>query len=256
MVSFETTNRELKALILPINTLVKECRLNFQDWGVSVRAVNPTNTAMISIDYPKEIFKEYRIDSNLQTVGLEFATLNRKIKYNEPKEILVITTTSATNAIGVEESFTIRSDGFSDKINLIDPASIRKEPKIPELKMTSEFTIATKRFLKILNKSKNSGNKKKNSYSESYIHFKTQDGKFLTETTRGDIHPTLSETSIESQGSANGYYDADELLKITKIIKSKNITIEMGVDYPIKIKFDVLEKGKAEFMLAPRVESE
>lgn len=263
MVYFKTTNRDLKSLMLPINTLVKECRLNFTSEGINCRAVNPTNTAMIVVDYPKEIFKEYSIaDTQIPTIkrnttmGLEFESLNRKIKYNEPKAILDISTVTATNAIGVETSMMIKSDGFSDKINLIDPSSIRKEPKIPELKLNAVFTIPTKRFLKILNKSKYRGNKNKNSYSTSYIKFATQNGKFITETFKDDIHPTTSETVIETQESAKGYFDADELLKITKIIKSKDISIEMGVDYPIKIKFDILEKGKAEFMLAPRVESE
>jgi len=261
MISFKTTNRELKSLMLPINILVKECKLNFTPDGINCKVVNPANTAMIAVDYPKELFKEYTISDGHTTarptmVGLEFESLNRKIKYNEPKAILYIFTTTATNAIGVETSMTINSDGFSDKIDLIDPASIRKEPKISELKLNAKFTISTKRFLKILNKSRYGGNKKKNSYSSSYIKFSTQDGKFLTETYKEYIHPTTSETIIDSQYSSMGLFDADELLKITKIIKSKEITIEMGVDNPIKIGFDVLEKGKAEFLLAPRIESE
>lgn len=244
------TTKKLKELIAPIYMVADECVLNVNESGISAKVVDRGNVEMIKVDYPAEMFETFEIEAPTK-IGLEIAPFLRKIKYNEPKAIIDISTSNTSSPIGIESTMLLDCDGFQDKICLIDPQSIRKEPKIPEMNLTSKMTIPLNRMIKILNKSNYSKGKKEH----TYIIFEIRDGKFITETT--ELHLTKSITELPSiTGEAKSLYAADNLLKLCKSIKSKTIDIKLGKDYPIIIKFDVADKGKAEFLVAPRVESQ
>jgi proliferating cell nuclear antigen len=243
------TTKKLKELIAPIYMVADECVLNVNESGISAKVVYHVNIEMIKVEYPAEMFEVFEVE-NPTKIGLEIALLNRKIRFNEPKAIIEMTTSNTSSPIGIESTMLLDCDGFQDKLCLIDPQSIRKEPKIPEMNLTGKMTIPRTRMIKILNKSNYSKGKKEC----TYIIFEIKDGKFITETT--ELHPTKSITELPSiTGEAKSLYAADNLLELCKSIKSKTIDIELGKDYPIIIKFDVAETGKAEFLLAPRVES-
>lgn len=244
MINLKTTTRRLRELITPIHVLVDECKLNFTKEGISTKVVDPSNISLISVDYPSELFDSYISDTT--TIGLDLVELKNILKYNEPKSILDISSKNTTSEMGVESSLFIDSDGFRDEICLLDPKNFRKDPLVPNNYTSGNVSLQTKRFLKILNKSRFN-------LKDKYIDIRIEDEKFITNSDN-DINKTTSETTPQIiSGNGKGLYSIDELLKITKVIKSKTIDIEMGIDRPIKIKFDVSEKGKAEYILAPRI---
>lgn len=242
------TNK-LKELIAPIHRVADECILNVSESGISTNVVDSYNVEMIKANYPAEMFETFDVKAPTK-IGLETITLLRKIRYNEPKSIVNISTSTVSSVIGMETTMLLDCDGFQDTIHLVDVQTIRKEPRTPVMNLPGKMTIPLERMVKILNKSTYSKGKKEH----TYIIFEIKDGKFITETT--ELHPTKSITELLSiAGEGKSLYAADNLLDFCKSIKSKTIDIELGKDYPLVVKFDVLDKGKAEFMLAPRVET-
>ena len=60
---------------------------------------------------------------------------------------------------------------------------------------------------------------------------------------------------IETQQAIKGRYPLEYLRKMAKAAKLSNqMTLEFGTDYPMRLAFQIIDKMKLSFILAPRVE--
>ncbi|KKM81861.1 hypothetical protein LCGC14_1325480, partial [marine sediment metagenome] len=95
------------------------------------------------------------------------------------------------------------------------------------------------------------------------LNINANEGKGLIFSSSGQIgemeYDLNEEDLIESelQGSSSGAYSLTFLKAILKIASiTEKLEIALKTDHPLKMNFDLLEGGKLNYFLAPRVEEE
>lgn len=143
--------------------------------------------------------------------------------------------------------------GLSYTMSLLDPSSIRKEPKVPALDLPGRIVIRgedLKRAVKAAEK------------VSDYMSMGIMGDTFFMEADGDTDNVRLEMTKDQlieiKPGDAKSLFSLDYLSDMSKILgKASEITIDIGKDYPLKIRFKIAEgHGDVSYMLAPRVESE
>ncbi|MDD5453959.1 MAG: DNA polymerase sliding clamp [Candidatus Ratteibacteria bacterium] len=239
--------KRLKEAIIGLKTMVDEARFTFSPERITVRAVEPANVAMVSMSLSKEAFEEYSATDMLLAIDL-----TKQIGYLEMAEDEDIITLELDEK---EHKLKMTFRGLTYTMSLIDPETIRKEPKIPALSLPVELMIGGADF--------KFGMKAVDKIAE-YVSFEvdTTGTKFIF-SAKGDTDDVIYEVpsdrlKIIQASKAKSLFAIEYLIKIQKLVEKKSdLTIILGRDYPVKIGFPISEgHGIIEFMIAPRVEEE
>lgn len=266
MIHIKSKGEILKKIFKPITAVDKEFRLHITPNGLTTAVVNPSNTAMLKLDIPSIIFDTFEVDADT-IIGLELWRWQQKLQYTKNSDVVNIHIQMDKSAISDDLKYGTMviddGDGFQDTLSIVDPESMRKEPKISSLTKTAFVTLSVARLNKILKKSyvrEPTQKGKRRSFTTSAIGFEVVDGVFNTTsenyTSKCNTRTTSETPLCGVRGEGKALYSLDELLYILKEIKNKFVEIEFAKDYPLTMKFSHLENCLAEWMLAPRVESE
>ncbi len=236
---------KLKDVIESISTLVDEAKFKLTADGLSVRAVDPANVAMVSLDLSKEAFDSFEATEG--ELGIDLTKLNGIMEMADKGDNIELDLDETAHKL------VLRMRGLSYTMSLLDPSSIRKEPKVPALDLPSHIIIRgedLKRAVKAAEK------------VSDYMSMGVSGEIFFMEA-EGDtdnvrVEMTKDQLIDFNPGEAKSLYSLDYLTDISKIAgKASEVTIDLGKDYPLKIRFKICEgHGEVSYMLAPRVESE
>ncbi len=236
---------KLKDTIESISTLVDEAKFRFTTDGLSVRAVDPANVAMVSLDLSKEAFDSFEATEG--ELGIDLTKMNGIMEMADKSDNIEIDLDEAAHKL------VIRMRGLSYTMSLLDPSSIRKEPKVPTLDLPTHIIVRgedLKRAVKAAEK------------VSDYMSMGVSGEIFFMEA-EGDtdnvrVEMTKDQLIDFKPGEAKSLFSLDYLTDISKIAgKAGEVTIDLGKDYPLKIRFKISEgHGEVSYMLAPRVESE
>ena len=237
------TTKKLKESLTLLNTQSDECIFNINKSGIDIKLVNAANVSMIDCSYSKKEFESFNVKQPVK-LGIDIKPILKAIKFNSPSTVIEIETESLENGLGTESKLHLIHDGFKDTIQLPDIASVRKEPKIPNIDFTGCVTIDRKRLIKILNK----GN--------DYIIFEIVKGLFKTESENVPNNSHSETITDTAKGNARSLYMIEYILDVLKSTKSKEIEIATKTNYPCKLTFGIGEQSTISYLQAPRVESE
>ena len=236
---------KLKDAIESVSTLVDEAKLKLSPDGFSVRAVDPANVAMVSLDLAGDAFDSFEATDG--ELGINLTKLNGIMEMADKSDNIEIDLDEAAHKL------VIRMRGLSYTMSLLDPSSIRKEPKVPTLDLPTHIIIRgedLKRAVKAAEK------------VSDYMSMGVNGDIFFMEA-EGDtdnvrVEMTRDQLIDFKPGDAKSLFSLDYLTDISKIAgKAGEVTIDLGKDYPLKIRFKISEgHGEVSYMLAPRVESE
>lgn len=236
---------KLKDAIESISTLVDEAKLKLTADGVSVRAVDPANVAMVSLDLSKEAFDSFEATEG--ELGIDLTKLNGIMEMADKNDSIELALDENAHKL------IIRMRGLSYTMSLLDPSSIRKEPKVPALDLPAHIIIRgedLKRAVRAAEK------------VSDYMSMGVRENIFFMEA-EGDTDNVRLEMTrdqlIDLQaGEAKSLFSLDYLTDISKIAgKAEEVSIDLGKDYPLKVRFKIAQgHGDVSYMLAPRVESE
>lgn len=237
----------LKEMVNVLTAMVDESKLNLTADGISVRAVDPANVAMVAMNLKKEAFESF--DATEGVIGIDLTKLSSF-------------TDDATN----EDEVTLELDEVAHKLKimvrgltytmlLLDPNNIRKEPKMPELDLPvnilisgSDFKYGMKACEKVGDYVYFSMNKEKSEFSILAVG----------DTDDVVLRIPMDAAKITKTSNAKSMFASDYLTKIQKLAeKTEELKVVMGTDYPMKLSFPIAEgNGIVEYMIAPRVEAE
>lgn len=236
---------KLKDSIESISTLVDEARFRITPQGLSVKAVDPANVAMVSFELSKDAFDSFEATEG--ELGIDLTKLTGVMEMADKSDTIELELDEASHKI------IVRMRGLAYTMALLDPSSIRKEPKVPNLDLPAHIIIRgedIKRAVKAAEK------------VSDYMSMGVRGDVFFMEA-EGDTDKVLVELGkdqlIDLQASdAKSLFSLDYLADMSKILgKSNEVTIDVGKDFPLKIKIKIAEgHGEVSYMLAPRVESE
>jgi proliferating cell nuclear antigen len=236
---------KLKDSIESISTLVDEAKFRINPDGISVRAVDPANVAMVSLDVAKDAFDSFEATEG--ELGIDLTKLNGIMEMADKGDNIELELDESAHKL------ILRMRGLSYTMSLLDPSSIRKEPKVPALDLPGRIVIRgedLKRAVKAAEK------------VSDYMSMGIMGDTFFMEADGDTDNVRLEMTKDQlieiKPGDAKSLFSLDYLSDMSKILgKASEITIDIGKDYPLKIRFKIAEgHGDVSYKLAPRVESE
>jgi len=239
LVKLEKPEMLSKAIEL-ISELVTEVRIKFNEFGMSITAIDPANVAMVGFKLPKSAFSEF--ESKNETLGINLDDLKRILKR-----------AGKTGALILEKKENLLNIQIQDRIkrnftlNLIEIE--REEKDLPNLEfssfveLNSEDLIASVEDCAIVSEA---------------CSFIINDGKFILEA-KG-INSAMSEfngdeAKIEAE-NCKARYSVEYLQKFIKGSKFCDKTVlRFANEHPLKMEIKT-EHMELSFILAPRVETE
>ena len=237
---------KIKEVTTALTAMVDEARLNITPDGLSVKAVDPANVAMVSMTLEKDAFESFEATEGV--LGIDLTKLSGFIEMADNEDVVEL------ELIEDAHKLKIAFRGLSYTMSLLDPEAMRKEPKIPSLDLPVEISISGTDF--------KYGLKAADKIAE-YVTFGIgENAAMFYLSASGDMDEIIYEVPVDrlkiiKASEAKSLFAMEYLIKIQKLAeKTGEITIIMGKDYPIKIGFPISEgKGTVEYMIAPRIES-
>ncbi len=170
-------------------------------------------------------------------------------------DVLTMADKGETVMLELDESshkLNIGVGSLSYTLSLIDPSAIRKEPRIPDLDLPAHVTLAGAELRRAV--------KAAEKVSDHVILGVSDEGFYME--AKGDIDslklkiPSTELLGIKP-GEARSLFSLDYLEDMSKSIgKAGEVTLEMGIDYPLRVNFKLGGSVEINYLLAPRIEQE
>ncbi len=230
----------LSKVIDILSELVMEVRIKFNEFGLSVNAIDPANVAMVNFKLPKSSFSQF--ETGKEVLGVNLDNLKRILKRCGTGSSLILE--KKENFLNIQIQDRIKRN-FS--LNLIEIEAEEKE--MPELEYTSRVEINSIDLI--------------DSIEDCMVvadacSFIIQEGKFIMEAKSIDSARSEfsgDEAKIEAE-NCKSKYSLEYLAKFMKGAKLVEKTIlNFAEDHPLKMNIKS-EHMELNFILAPRVENE
>ncbi|MBN1455993.1 MAG: DNA polymerase sliding clamp [Methanomicrobia archaeon] len=240
----------LKECIESIIAVVDEGKLRISAAGFQLRAVDPANVAMVSFELTREAFDDYRFEkeseANSIEMGIDFVKLHDILGFGGREDVALRLDEQAQKLV-------TKMGSLDYTVSLLDPGSLRKEPKVPELEFPVQVVIENEEFRRTIRAAEKIGD---------HIVLGVDGEEFYMEV-EGEMDKLRLALRKEqlvhlTPGTLHSLYSLDYISAMSKgMSHAANITLNLGKDYPLQVEFELAEgKGKVSYLLAPRIESE
>ena len=233
----------LKELIDVISTLVDEARFKLSSEEMAVIAVDPANIAMVSFKISSDAFESFEVASDGE-LGIDLTKLS---------DIVSMSGTESISLQVDDGKLYIKFLDLTYSMSLLDPSSLRKEPKLPSLDLPAQIVLSGDEFRRAV---------RATAKVSDVVIMGVEDDVFFMEA-KGDLDSARMELTKDKlmefkTSNVRSLYPLDYLSDMSKpISKAKKVCIDIGKDYPLKISFSIAEDmGKVTYLLAPRIEAD
>ncbi|NLI62045.1 MAG: DNA polymerase sliding clamp [Methanosarcinaceae archaeon] len=235
----------LKDSIAALSVIVDEVRLKISSDGISVKAVDPANVAMVVFDLKSSAFENY--EASDVEIGLDLIKITDILGIVERGSIVDLELDSESQKLN------LFFDGLLYKLSLLDPSTIRADPRVPQLDLPAKVVLNgqdLRRAVKAAEK------------VSDHVTLGVENNAFYMQA-KGDtdfvrLDMTANELIDLDAGDACSLFSIEYLLDIIKSAgKANEVTLSIGRDFPILIYFEIANAGgSVTFLLAPRIESD
>ena len=237
----------LRATLDSVSVLVDECKIHLEEDGIEIRAVDPANVGMVDLFLDASAFESYETDGG--TIGVNLSRLEEFASMADAGQLIHLELDEETRKLHVQ------IDGLEGTLALIDPDSIRQEPDLPDLDLSSTIVLEGKDIDRAV---------KAADMVSDHIALGVDTAEELfyvdAEGDTDDVHFELGRDDLIDlvAGEAHSLFSLDYLKDMNKAIpKDAEVTMELGEEFPVKMHFSFAEgQGRVTYMLAPRIQSE
>jgi len=230
-----------------ISELVNEATFKITKDAIEMVAMDPANVAMVIFKLLSSSFSEYKLDKNIE-IGIDLNNLKQILKRAGANDILSLEMTDENKLKIQLKSNTTRT--FNLPLRDLD----EKEQKVPEL----SFPVTIKTASSILNNAVEDANIVADSLT--FI----AEPKTFTVMAESDLNEAKIEISagdetkiLSDKDKVKAKYSIEYLKKMIAGSKlSDKVSIQFNKDYPLKLRYKVVDKVMLNFILAPRVEND
>ncbi len=134
MLSATVNTRLLKKVIKASNAFLNETRVRISEEGIAIRAVDAGNICLTDIFIPKEDFEAFNAKEGV--IGINVSRLNDILKAVKDDFVEI----ECNKELKLKAGKTIYS------LALIDPSSLKAEPKLPVLDLKAETIVEGSEF--------------------------------------------------------------------------------------------------------------
>jgi len=241
----------LRACVETITAIVDEGKLRITAEGLKLRAVDPANVAMISFVLQRDAFDDFQfsVESEGDTeieIGMDFMKLIGILGIGGREDVELKLDENA-------QKLYTRMGSLDYTLSLLDPSSLRKEPKVPELEFPAKVIIETEEFRRTIRAAEKIGENIVLGVDgeEFYMEAEGEMDKLRLGLGKEQLIDLTPET-------VSSLYSLEYISSMSKgMSHAENITLNLGKNYPLQMDFALAEgKVKVSYLLAPRIESE
>jgi proliferating cell nuclear antigen len=238
-------SEKLRNTLEAVSSIVDEAKIHLSPDGMSIRAVDPANVAMLTLNLKSSAFEEFTATEG--ELGVDLNRLNDILSMAERTEPVELELDEESHKLMV------RMSGLTYKIALLDPASIRKEPKVPELDLPAKIVLSGNELRRAVKAAEKVSDHMSMGVDGDIFYLEAEGD---SDRMRLDI---LKDQLISLEpADARSLFSLEYLSDMIKSAgKANEVTIELGKDFPVKISFQIAEgNGDVGYLLAPRIESD
>ncbi len=236
----------LQSTLDSVGVLVDECKIHLDDGGIEIRAVDPANVGMVDLSLDASAFESYEADGGL--IGVNLVRLQDIAGMADSGQLVELELDEETRKLHIS------IDGLEYTLALIDPESIREEPDLPDLDLSSTIVIEGRDIDRAVTAADMVSDHIELGVDEADEVFYVE-----AEGDTDDVHLELDAEDLIDlvAGEASSLFSLDYLQDMNKAIpKDTEVTMELGQEFPVKLHFDIAEgEGEVTYMLAPRIQS-
>ena len=236
----------LQSTLDSVGVLVDECKIHLDDGGIEIRAVDPANVGMVDLSLDASAFESYEADGGL--IGVNLVRLQDIAGMADSGQLVELELDEETRKLHIS------IDGLEYTLALIDPESIREEPDLPDLDLSSTIVIEGRDIDRAVTAADMVSDHIELGVDETDEVFYVE-----AEGDTDDVHLELDAEDLIDlvAGNASSLVSLDYLQDMNKAIpKDAEVTMELGEEFPVKLHFDIAEgEGEVTYMLAPRIQS-
>jgi len=236
----------LQSTLDSVGVLVDECKIHLDEGGIEIRAVDPANVGMVDLTLEAEAFESYEADGGL--IGVNLVRLQDIAGMADSGQLVELELDEETRKLHIS------IDGLEYTLALIDPESIREEPDLPDLDLSSTIVIEGRDIDRAVTAADMVSDHIELGVDGADEHFYVK-----AQGDTDDVHLELDTEDLIDlvAGEASSLFSLDYLQDMNKAIpKDAEVTMELGEEFPVKLHFDIAEgEGSVTYMLAPRIQS-
>ena len=243
----------LKKIVETLSAIIDETTFYINEDKFTVKAMDPSKICLLQLEIDKEDFDEFECATPAK-VSLNLDDLDKIMKRASSDDSITILHEAESNKIKIKMLRTEQERTRSFSLNLLDiDIEDISFGNLLNISYTSSWKTDPDFLMEAL--------KDAEIYSE-IIHIKAKENTGLTYTSSGQIGEMkyeigldeFIETNIESKET--GSYSIIFLKAILKIAPiTETLKVSLKTDHPIKMVFNLLEGGKLNYFLAPRVDT-
>jgi len=229
----------LKSIIDAVSHITDDAKLQISSDGLKIEAIDPANVAMVFLKASSEAFSFFQATE--MTIALDIHKLSTLASGKEDVSLELIEDSHKLNIKVGRTKYTM---------SLLDPTAIKATPRLPQLDLPAQVAIQGSDLREAMQSA---------TKVSDHVVVEQSDEEFKI-SAKGDIDSVempfaLSELTNIRQGMSRALFSLDYLDDISKAAKSSEVTIETGIDYPMKLSFN-LGNVYIQYLLAPRIEQE
>lgn len=229
----------------PLATIVNECKLRFDEDGLSARACDPANVAMCDVSLPQRAFESYEADGGV--IGINLDRLQDVLSMGDKGDLVHLELNEETRKLHIEIG------ELSYTLALIDPDSIRKEPDIPDLDLPAEVAFEGSELARGVTATDLVGDHVSLSADPDEQTFVVS-----AEGDTDDVDLVLGNEELvtgDVDESAESLFSLDYLEDMARPIGSDVIvSFKLGTEMPVKFRY-TNGQASVQHLLAPRIQS-
>jgi proliferating cell nuclear antigen len=239
----------LQQALAPVEAIVAECKLQCTDDGLAVKAVDPANVAMCSMELDAGACATYRAGG--ETLGINLERFSDVVGMADDDQLVHL-------ELDADRKLAIEFGGLSFTLALIDPESIRDEPDLPDLDLPATYVFEASEFGRGVSAADLVGD---------HVELVGADDELrvVAEGDTDDVTTTLSDDELlqavhSGDGEVSSLFSLDYLEDLTApLSKDDECSLQLGDEFPMRLKYSLGNGGddpvSVEAMCAPRIQS-
>jgi len=247
-----TDGATMKPFVNIITQFVREARLHVSEHGLSVRAADRENVAACEVKLDAAAFESFEV-SDETTLGVnlnEFKRLIRRARKGHD-DTLTLSLNQYELSATVARGYADHNVVSQGTLGLIDPASVREEPDIPELDRSVEITLPHGPFTDALSYGVGA-----HDYVELAVKGVNQHTDAFYVSGESDTRAeSVAVDNVTCPATAESLYDSDrlsDLLAATSEVSPKEVTLTFDDGKPLTLTA-ATDHLTASLMVAPRL---
>ena len=228
-------------IIEALGNIVDEALFTFSQEGLSVKALDPAQVALISVEIPADSFIEYSVDREL-SVGVNVSNLLKTLPRPKKGDKLIF----GAN----EEFYEAILEGITTKRYKYRSIEVSAS-EIPEIDLDFKVRVVTvaKAFKDAIKDLKGAGTLVFVAEDDQYLYLKAPDLGAEAKLSRlgGSI------LDMEVKEPSRNSYDEDYINKVLNLATvTDTLEIKFGSEIPLYLSFALVEGGSVKYLLAPK----